>query len=403
MISDYFSFVFRTFAHRKLRSWLTVVGVLIGIAAVVALISLGQGVQNAVNGAFSTIGNDKLIVVPGGFLGPGTGGLTTAKLTTKDIDAIKNVPGVEHAMGLLNSRVRMQFKDQTAFVSLYGVPTDKATMDIASTILFFEIEEGRYLKDTDKFKTTLGYSLSKEAFNKPINLNDKITLEGQTFSVVGIHKKSGSPMWDTVVRIPIDVARSMLNEPDKVSVIYIQLKSSALPNAVKDDVEKALRKERDVKEGKEDFSVILSKDLINTVNSVLGVLQIALVGVAGISLVVGALGIMNTMYTAVAERTKEIGIMKAIGATNHDITMIFLIESGMLGLFGGIIGDILGFSLSKIVEIFAANTGFAILKAYMSVELVVASLVFSFLIGALSGVLPARHAASLKPAEAIRK
>jgi putative ABC transport system permease protein len=176
-----------------------------------------------------------------------------------------------------------------------------------------------------------------------------------------------------------------------------------LPNAVKDDVEKALRKERDVKEGKEDFSVILSKDLINTVNSVLGVLQIALVGVAGISLVVGALGIMNTMYTAVAERTKEIGIMKAIGATNHDITMIFLIESGMLGLFGGIIGDILGFSLSKIVEIFAANTGFAILKAYMSVELVVASLVFSFLIGALSGVLPARHAASLKPAEAIRK
>jgi putative ABC transport system permease protein len=406
MISDYFSFVFRTFRHRPLRSWLTVIGVLIGIAAVVALISLGQGVQKAVNDAFSGIGTDKIMVVPGGqggFYGPGSTGLITAKLTKKDVDTINSVRGVEHSIEILSRTARAEFSGQTKFVSVFGASIDRKTVEIASNIDFLKVEEGRFLKEGDKYKAVIGYVTSNELFDKQIKINDRLVIEEQSFTVIGLQKKSGSPMQDRVVRIPIEAAREILNAPDEISMILVKVNEGYSTEEVSANIQKALRTERNVKEGKEDFNVITSNQLIAGVNSILYIIQIGLVGVAGISLVVGSLGIMNTMYTAVAERTKEIGIMKAIGATNHDITMLFLIESGMLGLMGGIVGILIGFSLSKIVEVIAAVSGFEILKAYLPLELILFSLIFSFLIGAASGVLPARAAAKLRPAEAIRK
>ena len=402
MISDYFSFVLQTFEHKRLRTWLTVLGILIGIAAVVALVSIGQGVQSAVTDIFSTIGTDKVIVTPGGFMGPQSGGMTAAKLTEKDVKIIENVRGVEHAIGILSKTIKIKYKDQTKYVSLFGMPTDKETMDIIKTIGFFEIEEGRLLKDGDKYKATIGKTISTGLFEKEVGIDDNIELDGHTFSVVGIYKTSGG-MYDRLVRVPLDAARETFNEPDEVSMIFVQIKEGASPQEVKADVEDALRKTRNVEEGKEDFSVILSEQVIATVGSIIGTIELGLTGIAGISLIVGAIGITNTMYTAVRERTRDIGVMKAIGATDKDVIIIFIIESGFLGLVGGIFGVIVGVALGKAVEFLAAGPGMNLLQARVSPELIIFALSFSFLIGVISGALPARAAARISPVEAMRK
>lgn len=402
MISDYFKFALETFEHRRLRTWLTIIGIFIGIAAVVALVSLGQGVQHAVTDIFSTIGTDKLIVTPGGFVGPQSGGMTAAKLTEKDIKAIENTRGVEHAVGILSKLAKVKYRDQTKYSTLFGMPTDKETMDIIKTISFFEIEQGRLLQNGDKYKTTIGKTLSTEVFEKDINIGDNIELDGHTFDVVGIYKKSGGP-YDRIIRVPIDAAREIFNEPDAVSMIFVQLKEGASPQEVKKDIEESLREERNVKEGKEDFSVILSEQVVETISSIIGTIELGLAGVAGISLIVGAIGVTNTMYTAVRERRNEIGIMKAIGATDRDVILIFVIESGFLGFVGGVLGVIIGFALGKVVEFFAASSGMMMLQAYVSPELIIFALLFSILIGVFSGALPARAAAKIRPVEAMRK
>ena len=169
-------------------------------------------------------------------------------------------------------------------------------------------------------------------------------------------------------------------------------------------MKKELRQSRNVEEGKEDFTVQTPGSILAILNNILMVVEGVLVGIAGISLLVGGIGIMNTMYTAVLERTREIGIMKALGARREMILLLFLIESGFLGLIGGIIGVILGFAASKLVEIVAFQIyGTMLIQANFSFLLMFGMLLFAFLIGAISGVFPAKQAASLQPVDALRK
>ncbi len=185
-------------------------------------------------------------------------------------------------------------------------------------------------------------------------------------------------------------------------MIIAKVSSGTDIEEVAKDVKKELRKDRNLEEGKEDFIVKSPTQLLESFNTILIVLQVMLIGIASISLLVGGIGIMNTMYTSVLERTQEIGIMKSIGAKNSDILTIFLFESGILGFLGGLIGVIIGIILSKTVEIIASSLGFALLKPYISIWLVIGALTFSFLIGIFSGVFPAMQASKLNPVEALR-
>ncbi|MFH0835592.1 MAG: FtsX-like permease family protein, partial [Candidatus Micrarchaeota archaeon] len=191
--------------------------------------------------------------------------------------------------------------------------------------------------------------------------------------------------------------------PEEVFGIFVQVKAGQDPGAVAKEIEEELRDYRGVEEGSEDFSVSTSEQLMETFSMIFGVVQAVILGIAAISLLVGGIGIMNTMYTSVLERTKEIGIMKAIGARNGDILTIFLIESASLGLFGGIIGVLLGAGLSKIAEVMAIQaTGSTYFVAAISTDLVVGALLFSTIIGSIAGLLPARQAAKMKPVDALR-
>jgi len=175
------------------------------------------------------------------------------------------------------------------------------------------------------------------------------------------------------------------------------------PEKIADDITKELRRERNVQEGKEDFTVETPNQLAESFNVILDIVQIVLIGIAGISLLVGGIGIMNTMYTTVLERTKEIGVMKAMGARNSHILYLFVVESGLYGLGGGIVGVLIGISIAKLVEaIFIAVLGPALLSVEISWPLLVSTLLFSFIVGCLSGIAPARVAAKMHPVDSLR-
>ncbi len=242
-----------------------------------------------------------------------------------------------------------------------------------------------------------------DVFKKGVDVGDKIKINDQKFRVVGIYKPFGNPDDDSSVGIPLETARELFDEPDELFVIMARTKDGFNTADVAEDIKEKLRRDRGLKEGEEDFTVQTYEQLREGAGVVLDIVHLFLIGIASISLMVGGVGIMNTMYTSVLERTREIGVMKAIGARNSDIMMIFLIESGIMGMVGGAIGVVIGIALSKIVEYVAEQElGMVLLKANVSIELILGALTFSFLVGCISGILPARQASKLNPVDALR-
>lgn len=402
-MKDYFSLAFNNLKRRKLRSWLTMIGIFIGIAAVVALISLGQGLQGYLTETFEMMGANKLIVTPGRGMGMGMMG-GADKLTSKDLDAIKKTKGVDIVTEMIYGSSLIKFKDESKPTFVIGLPTDE-TANIFKEMQGFEPEQGRDLKEGDKDKVVIGFLVAKDEgfFDDGVNLRDKLIIQGKEFRVVGVMEQIGNPADDSQVYIPLETAKEIFDKEDEIDMIYVQTRTGFEPNEVAENIEKRLRKVRNEKEGEETFSVQTFEQLLETFSDIFVVVQGVLVGIAAISLLVGGIGIMNTMYTSVLERTKEIGTMKAIGAKNSDILWIFLFESGLLGLVGGAIGILIGVSLAKGTEYIATTAlGTPFLQASFPLYLIAGALAFSFLIGTASGILPAMQAAKLKPADALR-
>lgn len=402
MIPDLFGLALSNLSHRSLRSKLTIVGIFIGIAAVVSLISIGQGLQNSINEQFESLGANVLTVMPGGGLVSSFGGMSSNTLTEDDLRVIENVRGVKFASGFQYTMGQIKFRDELAYSYVMGMGTDRNTQELIEST-GFEILEGRELRSGDKYSMVVGYAYADGSlFSKDIKLRDRIEIEGQNFRVVGISDTIGNPSDDSQAYVPLEAYREIFNTSEEFALIYVNVLDGFDNAEVKEDVEKALRRSRDVKEGEEDFSVSSAEQLMEAFSSIFGIVQVVLVGIAAISLLVGGVGIMNSMYTSVLERTKDIGIMKAIGAKNEHIMFLFLFESGLLGFIGGVAGVILGVGIAKLVEFGAMSAGDGMLKASISAELIFGALLFSFFVGALSGLLPARNAAKLNPVDALR-
>lgn len=402
MISDYFSLALNNLRRRGLRSWLTMLGIFIGIAAVVSLISLGQGLESAISDQFEEFGSDKIIIQELGVQGPpGSGTSKQTKLTSNDLKVVKEVNGVDGAAGAIFKTAQVEFKDEITFVFVFGMPQESDDKEIVS---FFDVERGRDLKEDDKGKVVVGIRYSEgRVFEKKLEIGDKIKIEEKNFEVVGFLERIGNPFDDSAIIMSKEEMEELYEIGDELSAIYVQVEDVDEIDIVKENIERALRKSRNEKENKETFQVQTSEQVLSTFANIFGIVQAVLVGIAGISLLVGGIGIANTMYTSVLERTKEIGIMKAIGARNKDIFIMFFIESGMLGLLGGVIGVVIGLGLSKTAEYYAAvQLGTNLLKASTDPFLIFGALLFSLFIGSLSGTLPAWQASKLKPVDALR-
>jgi len=403
-LRDYLDLVFRSLMHRQLRSWLTIIGILIGVAAVVALVSLGQGFQKAIDDEFAKLGKDRITVMPGGTLfGPLSASLTSAKLTEDDVDAILSVNGVESATGVMFQTATVQFNKEKKELTVVGTATDAKTVKFVEGTGMHVVEKGRQIKSPDVYKADIGPKIANGTFDKQVKIGDTLIIKGYEFEVVGIQKKTGTGTTDEIVRIPRDTLKDIFDKEEEYSTISVKVKSGFDPDAVAEEIIRKLRSERDVEKGKEDFNVQTVGQILETFNSIFLLVQVVIIGIAAISLVVGAIGIMNTMYTAVLERTNEIGVMKAIGAKNHEILILFLIESGFLGMVGGLIGIGLGIAISKTVEYVATQAlGSALLKAYFPWYLIVGALMFSFIIGSIAGTVPAVQASKMKPVDSLR-
>ncbi len=404
MIGDFFKFSLNNLRVRKLRTSLTMIGIFIGIAAVVALISLGQGMQEAIDVQFQKLGVDRITVSAGGVqFGPPGSGLAVTKLTEDDLEVVRKVRGVEQATAIFGETTDVRHNGETEFLAVWGGYTDKKSLEFTSEIGFFDIEEGREIKAGDRYKAVIGYNIAHETFDIDMDIGDDLEISGHDFEIVGIQKKAGTGIHDALIRVSIDIARDLFNETEEVSQIFLATEKGVEPIVVAERIEKDLRKFRGLEEGEEDFTVATSEQNIQQLTQILLMVQVFLVGIAAISLVVGGIGIMNTMYTSVMEKSREIGIMKAVGAKNSHIFWLYLIESGLLGMAGGGIGVIIGLSLSKITEIIVLQYGIEIFKASFNPLIIFGALAFSFFVGSISGVLPALQASKLHPVEAIRK
>lgn len=391
MFLDYIRLAMRSMTHRKKRSWLTIIGILIGITAVVALISLGQGMQKAIDKQFEQFGYNIITITAGSFRGGFRGHFGSTSISL-DLETIKRVEGVETvgAMLIKDAYVQAGSSNIEGFLPVVGLSPEMGEIYREA-----EVEIGRDFKAEERFVAALGRKVAKDL---NVGVGDKISIEEQDFEVVGILKKSNQN--DDGIFVPIQTLREIFHEEGKVSLALAKAAKGFDIEMVANDIERELKKER----GKEDFSVQTVQQIKDLVQRAIGIVQAFLAGIAAISLLVGGIGVMNTMYTAVLERTREIGVMKAVGARNSQVMILFLIESGLMGLVGGAIGIIIGLGVSNGAIVLAKRfiEGADFLEPSATLGVIFGALLFSFLIGALSGLLPARSAAKLKPVEALR-
>ena len=405
MIQDLFLLSYRNLKRRKLRTFLTLLGIVIGVSAVVALISVAQGMQLAVESNLASAGFDRLTIIPGGSdeLGFPMTGYSASKLYEEDVEAVKNADGIYHAFGIISTTAKVVYRDEVKHLTVYGVPTDSKSINVIESIGLFGLERGEFPEESDKNRAVIASGVAKDVFDNEADIGDKIIINRTDFRVSGIMEQSGSPVYDRIIAIPIDTARILFEMPEEVSTIYAQVEEGYEANEAASNVERELRKERDLKEGDEDFSVQTEEQTISGIMTILAAVQGLLIGIAAISLLVGGVGIMNTMYTSVLEQTGNIGLMKAVGAKSYHIMLLFLIESGIVGLIGGTVGTLLGAGIGKVIELVAGGAGIEAFSAAITPLLVAGALAFSFLIGTISGLLPARQAASMEPIDALRQ
>lgn len=405
MFKDFFKLAVENLTHRRIRSWLTVIGIVIGIAAVVALVSLGRGLQYTVDQQFSKIGADKITITPKTSRGAGPAIEDTGiGLTIDDLEVVRKSSGVEEAIGPLQRIAKIEFNNKIKFERVRGMPVDDSRIVYDSSGIY-DVEFGRTLKEGDTNKVVIGPEFAKESnFGREIVLGDRIKINDRQFTVVGIIKTGGNPGVSRIVMMTIDDARDLFGEDKEVSMIMVKIYNIEELDKIIDNIKKDLRRERNVDEGKEDFTVESTKKFVESFLTIFNVISTLLIGLASISLLVGAIGIANTMYTSVLERNREIGIMKSIGAKNSDIVTIFLIESALIGLVGGILGVALGAGISLIVEkAIGAFLGEGFFEVFLPWWLLLGSVLFAMVIGTISGIFPAKQAAELNPVEALRK
>ncbi|MBU2561315.1 MAG: ABC transporter permease [Nanoarchaeota archaeon] len=400
MWTDYFKLAFKTFTSQKKRTALTLIGIFIGIAAVVSLISLGQGLKASIDRQFDLLGTDKIFIQPGTSVGLDP--TMTIKLSNDDLLAVRGISGVESASSMVFKLSRITFKGESKYTFVMGM--DDPDIDFETMIESFGVEMAQGRGAEGDREAVLGKNfISGDFFDAQVEVGDKIEIEGKKFRVVGSVSEVGNPQDDANVYLTIDAVLDILDiSEDELDFIYVTVRQGEEPAKVGDRIKKKLRKLHDVKEGDEDFTVSTTEDYMETFGIVLTVVQIVLIGIAAISLIVGGVNIANTMYTSVLERTNEIGIMKAIGARNSDIFFLFLIESGILGVVGGIAGIAAGIGLSKLVAFGAASAGWTFIQTLFPWYLTFGALLFSFAVGAIAGTLPARQASKMKPVDALR-
>ncbi|MBN1456086.1 MAG: ABC transporter permease [Methanomicrobia archaeon] len=401
--------------HSKLRSWLTIIGIVIGIAAVVAIVSIGEGMQAGVESHLGGLGAELITISSGGgrasagFRGPpgGPGGETATdteakNLTKKDVQVLRTIDGIAAIQGTVSGTGEVYYLGEKATISIEGVDPL-----VWKEITTSELTSGRFLGPSDYNVVVVGSSIAEDTFKQPLTVNRVLTIEGKSFKIVGILEESGSFGGnDRTIIMPIDAARDTLEDvgDDAFDSIIIKAANTDDVEQIMEEAEEKLLIFRHLTEDTQDFRIMSAKAMQETMSDVTQTMSLFLEAIAAVSLLVGSVGIANTMFTSVLEKTKEIGIMKSIGAKNGDIMMIFLLNAAIVGLIGGIIGVCLGAGISSLLPLLGMRImGMGgELTTRITPMLLLYAIMLAVGIGIAAGVIPAHRASKLKPVDALR-
>jgi len=371
---------------------------------IVSLLSLSEGLKGTITKQLKALGGEMIFIMPGSETNPITMMMGGDKLEKQDMVAIKKTRGVDKVLGMSYSGSVMRYKEEGKTVFLAGISW-KEGLDILQKYQGWSLAEGRW-PVAGKKETVIGQQVANYLFKEKVRAGTETTIKGRKFEIVGVLNSLGSKTDDSFAYIDMDLYQGLTGEKQgSAQVAMVKIEEGASLNKVAEDIKQNLKNTRRRRVGTDeaDFAVITSDKMSDIAGSVLAIIQFVIVAFASIAIVVGGIGIMNTMFTSVRERTKEIGIMKAIGAKNSAVLAIFLFEAGIIGFGGGIGGTILGVAAAKLVEYYGQIHPMFYFSASISPGLIIFGLVFSFVVGCLSGFFPARKASHLKPVEALRR
>jgi len=393
-------------SSNKLRTGLTMLGIVIGVAAVISMLSIGAGAESSITDTIEGMGTNLLFVTQN------TDVSNPEPLTLSDADAILNAENAASVVAVaptLSTNKTVSFSGTSTSVSITGLTPDYALVRNQ------EVSNGRFISQTDvDNKATvavIGMDIVDDLFESSVNdaLSNKLRISNNLYQIVGVLESQGGTSFgssDNQVYVPISTAQSRLiartDARDAVNMINISASSAEEMDAAMSAVTNILRSRHGLTgDDDNDFNVLSQESFTEAASSVTGVFTVFLGGIAGISLLVGGIGIMNIMLVSVIERTREIGLRKAVGARDGDIMLQFVVEALVIGLFGGLIGVLLGWGISAFIGNIAVNSGTP-MNTTMTIESILLSVTFSIVVGLVFGIYPARRAANLEPVEALR-
>ncbi len=394
-------FALQALKANKMRSFLTMLGIIIGVGAVVVMMSIGQGSQAQMMARINSLGTNMLMVMPGASGSFGVRTTTTNDMTLQDAEAVAKLTGVSSVAPTVRASGLVTYGDETWTTSTTG--TTPAIVNISSLTL----DQGRFFDDSDvqntKAVAVIGQTVYTNLYPTGANpVGTKIRIGSVAFKVIGLlhtlGSSSGGSDQDDVIYIPVTTAQIRLSgiTNKTISMMEVHVASKDLMTSVQNDIETLLRKRhRLTGTQSDDFRITNMAQIQETAESISDTMTLFLAGVAGISLVVGGIGIMNIMLVSVTERTREIGVRMAIGASRQDILYQFLLEAVMLSMLGALIGIVVGIGGAKAFSIFANMT------TPVSISSIMLSVGFAIAVGVFFGYYPATRASRLNPAEAL--
>lgn len=402
MFKEYLKIAIKNLRTRRLRSWLTILGIVIGVFLIMSLLSLSQGLKNTVLNQLRAVGTDIVMIMPGSFSDFITTTIGGVELSEDDLNIIKETPGVQAVIPNVYKGEVVKYQDKSKIAILAGMDI-RNYLDIYENDIGMKIAEGRW-PVPGKREVVVGSSVPTDVF-PGMKINTQINISGRQFEIVGVMKSRGSKQDDSMVGLDLNLYRDITGErkgaPQAIAKIASGYNIDQVAKNIKANLE-ANAKRRAGQQGESFYSVLTSEAVGSIVGNIMGIIQVVVFAFGSIAVLVGGIGIMNTMYTSVRERTKEIGILKAVGAKNSTIVLIFLMESGIIGLIGGLGGMIPGLGLAKIIQLYGQVHPVFYIEASVTPGIILFGFLFSIGVGCLSGFFPARSAAKLKPVEALR-
>ena len=389
----FLTLILKDLGRKKFSSFLTLFAISLGILAVFVIVVIGASFENSIKSEFEKVGSNRLYVTQSSqnFIPTGE----SKKLNDNIVREVGSKPFVEEVHTFYAKNFQVEYRREFIGKTIWGMEFKQNALGD----LGLEIKDGRPPRKDESFVMIVGPKFLEDGFSKELQIGSKISIEDRKFKIIGVTKEVGNPEDDSNVYIPLKDIRTLTENSQGISFLYIIIQKGHNIDLAAQN----LKKYFDRKVGEDKIEVNSPDQILEQLSSIISVVQITLGGIALVSIIVGALGIINTMYVIVTEKTKDIGIMKSVGATNNQILILFMVQAGVFGTLGSILGIILGSFVAIGFESFAKNFGYTFLKIQIQPQVVISLLIFGFLVGVLAGFLPSKKASKLNIVDTLRK